>query len=142
MGRCVNSVVVGAPADAVWTVLRNFHQMDWAKGVVERVDVVGDRAGDQVGARRVLNGVFHETLLGIDDEERIIHYSIDDGPGPVSREMVRNYRGRVEAFPVTATGQTFVRWTSRYDSAHDDAVGELCNPIYQALLGALQRHFQ
>jgi hypothetical protein len=114
---------------------------DGAKGVVDRVDVVGDKAGDQVGAGRVLNGAFHETLLGLDDEDRVVLYSIDDGPGAVSRDAVRNYRGRVQVFPLTATNRSFVLWTSRYDSPNDAAVGELCNPIYQALLGALQRHF-
>ncbi len=148
MGKCYNSIVVNAPADEVWQALRNFHDMSWAPNVVTGIDAVGDFRADQIGARRVLNGVFQETLLGLNDLERELVYSIDDGPGAVSREAVSNYVGRVSVKPVTAgigagNGQTaaFVQWTSSYDSADDSAVGELCNPIYQALLQALQQHF-
>ena len=35
----------------------------------------------------------------------------------------------------------FVLWTSRYDALDEAAVGDLCDPIYQALLAALRRHF-
>jgi hypothetical protein len=42
---------------------------------------------------------------------------------------------------VTDTGQTLVVWSSSYDSDSSEAVGEFCNPIYQALLAALKSHF-
>ena len=34
----------------------------------------------KLSAKRVLNGAFHETLLALDDDARVIRYSIDDGP--------------------------------------------------------------
>ena len=55
--------------------------------------------------------------------------------------LTPDYTGKVRLFPITADGATFVEWTSRYESADEGAVGELCNPIYQALLSALRTHF-
>lgn len=141
MGRCYNSVVIDAPIDDVWTLLRNFHDLSWAPDVVTKVEATGGRKADQIGARRILNDAFHETLLSLDDRGRTLSYSIDDGPGPVSKESIRNYVGRVSARPITERSKTFVEWESTYDSPDDESVGELCNPIYQALLRALRAHF-
>ena len=55
---------------------------------------------------KVLNGVFHETLLALDDEERTFSYSIDDGPEAVSKENVQGYIGEVRVFPVTDDDST------------------------------------
>lgn len=141
MGKCYNSAVINAPCDKVWAALRNFHDLSWAPDVVTKVVPVGDRQGDQIGAGRILNDAFHETLLALDDLERSLSYRIDDGPGPVSRDSVSNYVGRVRVFPITQNNTTFIEWESTYESADSGAVGALCNPIYQALLKALQQHF-
>jgi hypothetical protein len=140
MGKCHNSTVVDSPVNETWETIRNFHRMGWAAPVVEKVDRVGDIAGDQPGARRVLNGVFHETLISLDDQRRHFAYSIDDGPGPVAKDAVSDYVGEVQLHPVTDSGQTLVVWTSTFESGSDEAVGELCNPIYRALLAALKAH--
>lgn len=142
MGSCYNSITITAPAEKVWSTIRNFHDLSWAAGVVEKADKVGDIGGDQVGARRVLNDAFHETLRSVDEADQSFTYSIDDGPGPVAADAVKNYLGSVKVFPITADGSSFVEWASNYDSANSDAVGELCNPIYQALLGALKKHLE
>ena len=142
MGKCYNSVVVKAPVDKVWATIRDFHKIqDWAPNVISDVKVVGALKGDQIGAKRVLNDAFHETLQGLDDVARTIQYTIDDGPGPVAKNAVRNYVGTVKVYPITSDGSTFVEWLSSYDSANSSAVGELCNPVYQALLKDLAGKF-
>lgn len=141
MGDCYNSILVKAPAEKVWAKVRNFHDMSWATGVVEKTEVVGDVKGDQVGARRVLNDVFHETVTALDDGARTLSYQITDGPGPLAKDAVKNYIGTIRILPVTADGSTFVEWTSAYESADDGKIAEFCNPIYMALLGALQKSF-
>lgn len=141
MGKCYNSAVINAPCEKVWNTIRNFHDFSWAPGVVTKAVAVGGLKGDQIGAKRILNDAFHETLLALDDHERTLSYSIDDGPGPVSKNAVRNYIGRVRVFPITENNATFIEWQSSYDSADAAAVGEFCNPIYQALLKALKQHF-
>ena len=141
MGQCYNSTVVDASITKVWEVMQNFHQMGWAAPVITQLDKVGGIDGNQVGAKRVLNNAFHETLVSIDEQDFTFDYSIDDGPGPIASDAVSNYVGTVKLHPVTDTGQTLVVWTSVYQSAEDQAVGDFCNPIYQGLLGALKANF-
>jgi len=138
---CYNSTLVPASVDDVWDALRSFHDLDWASGVITHLDVIGDVPDGQVGAQRVLNGAFHETLQSLDDARREFTYSIDDGPGPVASDAVANYVGRVRACPVTDADATFVEWVSEYESADPEAVREFCDPVYQALLQALKAHF-
>ena len=137
---CYNSVTVDAPVDKVWQALRNFHNLSWCPDVITQLEVVGDADGTETGAKRILNGAFHETLLTLDDEERTFSYSIDDGPEAVSNDNVQGYIGEVRVFPVTDNDATFVLWTSRWESS-GGGVQEFCDPIYRALLGALKNHF-
>ncbi len=140
MGTCYNTLIVNAPIDKVWKTVRDFHDLSWAKGVAEKVEVVGEQKGDQIGAKRVLNDAFHETLLELSDLTHTVQYRIDDGPGPLSQDSVKNYIGTLRLYPVTSDNATFAEWSSRYDSPDDAAGGEFCNPIYVALLGALKAH--
>lgn len=137
---CCNSAVIPAAVDQVWARLRDFHDLSAFPNVVEKVVKVGAAAGTQIGAKRVLNEAFHETLLALDDEARVIRYSIDDGPAAVSKDNVQGYIGQVRVFPVTADDTTFVLWTSTWASGGVGAA-EFCNPIYRALLADLQRTF-
>jgi hypothetical protein len=114
--------------------------MSWAAGVIEKLEPVGETGGTRIGARRILNGVFPETLLALDDVNRELKYSIDDGPGPVAKDQVAGYVGTVRVFPVTDGNGTFVEWSSSWQDSKG-GVKEFCDPIYQALLGALQKHF-
>jgi carbon monoxide dehydrogenase subunit G len=141
MGQCYNSAVVAAPLDRVWQALRDFHDVSWAKGVVEQVEIKGDKGPSEVGSQRVLNGAFVETLIELDDAAHRLRYTMDDGPGPLSKDVVDRYIGTVQLRPVTAGDQTFVEWVSDYESCDDAAVHSFCNPVYGALLQALVRHF-
>jgi len=137
---CYNSCAVNAPVDKVWTALSNFHDMSWASRVIESVEVVGDKGRDEIGAGRILNGVFHETLRAIDHDARVLEYSIDDGPGPVAKGVVNGYIGRVRVAPITTTDGSFIEWSSRWDKSNGE-VEDFCNPIYQALMNAMVAHF-
>lgn len=141
MGQCYNSTVIDATVDKVWEMINNFHELSWGDKVVTKVDVVGDIPGTEVGAKRILNDAFHETLLSIDSGGFSFSYSIDDGPGPVSKDSVSNYVGRVSLSPVTDSGKTFIEWVSTYESDSDSAVGDFCNPIYAGLLSSLNSKF-
>jgi carbon monoxide dehydrogenase subunit G len=131
MGSTFQEIEIKVPAETVWRAIRDFHDLSWTPNVVQKVDVIGDKAGDQPGAGRVLNGVFHETLRTLDDVAKTFTYSIDDGPGPLSDGQMKNYVGRV-VVEHTATG-TRVEWTSNWEM-NDDAIEEFCRPIYLALL--------
>ena len=134
------SVVIDASISDVWKNFTNFHVFSWAPNVITDVEKVGDIDGGSVGAKRVLNGVFHETLVELDDDAHILRYSIDDGPPPVSKEEISNYIGCVQLSADQEGGGILVEWTSSWDSNSDDAV-EFCQGIYVALLGELANSF-
>lgn len=133
------SVTVDASITDVWDRLKNFHDMSWSPNVISNVTKVGDVDGTEVGARRILNGAFHETLIEIDDNAYSFKYSIDDGPSPVSKHDVSNYVGTVKLS--TVDNNTLVEWSSSWDSNSEDAV-EFCHGIYVAVLGELNSSFQ
>jgi len=140
MGQTHQSTVIDAPVDTVWSAIRDFHNLLWAPNVITQLDVVGDHRGDQPGARRVLNGVFHETLHELDDETKSFSYSLDDAPSPISRDDVSNYVGRVTV-QAAPEGGTLVEWASQWER-NDDAGYEFCHPIYVALLADMKQSME
>ncbi|MHC4539026.1 MAG: SRPBCC family protein [Planctomycetota bacterium] len=141
MGRCYNSAVINAPLETVWERINDFHDLSWAPEVITKVDAVGGINGKAPGAKRVLNDLFHGTLISIDAELKTFSYGIDDGPEPVSKDSVSDYIGTVRLHPITDNDTTFIEWESTYSSADDGAVGDFCSPIYQALLTSLKNRF-
>lgn len=141
MPRCYQSIVIKAPTDKAWDTIRNFHDMSWAASVIQKCEAIGEKAGNEIGARRILNDVFHETLLECNDKEHRITYSIDEGPSPVSSAEVSNYIGELHLIPVTLDNSTFVEWSSTWDSVSEDAA-EFCHQIYVALLRELARQLE
>lgn len=139
--RCYNSIIIDASADKVWGTLKDFHDLSWSKNVVTKVEIVGDKSSDEIGAKRVLNDAFHQTLLSIDNDVKKFTYSLDDGPASVSKDNVEGFVGEVTVFPVTANNSSYVLWTSNWDSSKESGVAEFCNPIYIALLQVLKRNF-
>lgn len=132
------SIVINADLEDVWAKFGSFHDLSWAPKVVTSVEKIGDTSGTEIGAKRILNGVFLETLLSVDEVNHIISYSIDDGPSPVSKEEVSNYIGTIRLS--SADEGTLVEWDSDWDSNSDDAIA-FCSGIYVALLGELKAAF-
>lgn len=141
MGQTYQSVLINAPVDKVWARVRDFHDMSWAPDIITSIEVLGERKGDEPGARRIINGMFHETLCELSDAERSFRYRIDDGPSPVSRADVKNYFGQVSVRPVTGCGNTFVEWSSSWE-LNDKAAARFCHAIHVALLVALKQRLE
>ena len=135
------SIVIDAPITEVWAKINNFHDLSWAPNVITKVEKVGRVDGREVGAKRVLNDAFHETLVEIVDDEYTMKYSIDDGPTPVSKDDVSNYFGVVKLSPAIEGNGTLVEWSSSWESDAEDAV-EFCHGIYVALLDGLAESFK
>jgi hypothetical protein len=135
------SVVINTSIESVWKKLSNFHEMPWAVNVISSVEKVGDKDGSEVGAKRILNGAFHETLTRIEPQSYRLEYSIDDGPSPVSKEEVSNYIGVIQLGPAPDSEGTLATWTSSWESNSEDAV-EFCHGIYVALLNELAGQFK
>lgn len=125
----------------VWSKFNNFHDLSWAPNVITSVEKVGSVDGGEVGAKRILNHAFHETLVEIDHDKYALRYSIDDGPSPVSKEEVTNYYGVVKLSPTAEGNGTHVEWSSSWESNVEDAI-EFCHGIYVALLNELFESFK
>lgn len=137
---CYNSIVINSNAEVVFNTISNFHDLSWSKNVITKLDVIGDKKGNEIGAKRILNDAFHETLQSVDNDNKKFTYSIDDGPGPISKENVQSYLGEVIVIPITENDSSLVVWSSRWDSSNG-GVEDFCNPIYHALLQDMKSHF-
>ncbi len=133
MGTTYQSIVIQLPPESVWHSVRDFHDMSWTPNVITSLDRIGDRQGNEVGAGRVLNGAFHETLQAIDDDGHTFSYSIDEGPSPISSSDVHDYVGRVTVKATPDGGGSLVEWSSSWED-NDEAAYEFCHGIYVALL--------
>jgi len=136
MGDLSNTIDIKAPVSKVWETIRDFHDMSWAPGVITEVKKVGNKNGSEIGAQRILNDAFHETLIKLDSDGHTFSYTIDDGPDAVSNTSVQNYVGTVKVTP--AGDNTQVEWSASFNSERDNDVADFCNPIYRALLSALK----
>ena len=131
---CYNSIVIEAPAEKVWDVLRNFHELSWARNIITKVEIVGDKPFFEVGAKRIVNDSFYETLLSFDNHAKKFSYSIDDGPGVASKDNLIGYVGELTVLPVTENNSSFVLWTTTWELEKKEGVAEFLNPLYEALL--------
>jgi hypothetical protein len=139
MGKTYQSTTVNAPTDQVWNTIRNFHDMSWASSVITQCVPVGDLGGDQVGAKRVLNDAFHETLHDLNTVDHSIRYSIADGPALLNE--VDEYIGLLRVSPITDTNTSYVEWSSTW-SGKDQETAKCSSPIYVALLADLKSNFK
>ena len=141
MGKTYQSITINAPVEKVWQAVRDFHDMSWCPNVITKLEKIGDKAGDEIGAGRKLNDAFSETLRELDDSNMTFSYSIDDGPSPISKDDVKNYVGTVKLSSAPGAEETLVEWSSVWEN-NDDAAQEFCHSIYLALLGDMKRNLE
>ncbi len=141
MPSTTQSIIIKAPIKEVWNKISNFHDMSWAPNVITHVEKVGNKHGGEVGAKRILNNAFHETLIVFNADEYFFKYSVDDGPSPVSKDEVSNYIGVVELSTAPGEGETLVKWSSSWESNTEEATN-FCHGIYVALLEELAKSFK
>jgi hypothetical protein len=141
MGQTYQSILISAPVEKVWDAISDFHDVSWCSNVLTKLDKIGDKSGREVGAGRILNDAFHETLLEVNAAERMFRYSIDDGPPPISKSDVQNYVGKVVVRPVTEGSGTFVEWSSQWQN-NDQPAQEFCHPIYVAILTDMKKSLE
>lgn len=137
MGGCLNTITIDAPVQQVWARIADFHDLSWT-GLGESLERLGSTPGDQVGARRLIEGEFEETLLARDEATRTIEYRLDRGPGPLAPPALRGYVGRLRLTPITATGGTFVEWSTRFEVGDEAGVAAMCDPFYRSALQGLR----
>lgn len=140
MGKTYQTAVINAPLHKVWDKIKDFHDMSWASGVVEKCEAVGNLKGNQIGARRALNDAFHETLVEFSELDKSFKYRIDDGPSPVSKNDVKDYIGAVRLIPITDNDTCLIEWSSSWEAPTEEAC-DFCHNIYMAFFADLQKAF-
>ncbi len=117
MPQIVTSTVLASPAGEVWALLRDFAAIgNWHPALPPCE--IEDGPADRVGCARVfpLAGHHRETLVTLDDRQRIIAFAFADNAGL----PVRGYTSTMTAHPVTLSDQTYVEWSSRFDCDEAD----------------------
>mgnify|MGYP001827227115 FL=1 len=99
-------IKVAARAGQVWRTVRDFHDFSWSTTIAS-CEAIGSKPGNVVGAQRLLNGAFADTLIEHNDGTYTMPYSIDYGPNPISAGDVREYIGHPKLRPITHDNTTF-----------------------------------
>ena len=124
--KVMRSVVIDAPIDRVWQVVRRFDGVaNWNPGVVAARMETGEPT--EIGSIRSLEivdgSVFRETLLEHSDSEHFYTYDIIVSPLPCS-----NYVATHRFIEITEGNKTLGIWQGEFDCDPADA-GELDNIV-------------
>jgi uncharacterized protein YndB with AHSA1/START domain len=107
MARAYASIILKAPVETVWSIVRDFNALPkWTGGGVTTSKIEKGLDADVVGCVRAFhlaNGVLvRERLLMLDDAKRCFTYNFETPAFPV-----KNYLATLRLYPVTHTDQTF-----------------------------------
>jgi len=143
MAKVYASIVITAPASAVWDVIRDFNALPkWTPFVAES-RIEQNAASDKVGCIRNFRlrngGRIRERLLALSDYEMFCTYSILESP-----MGVENYLATLRLIPVTEGDHTFAEWSAEFDASPDREaalVEDIGRNVFAAGLGALKTKF-
>ena len=135
------SSVIPAPAQRVWTVVRDFNAMpEWNATI--RNSVIESGPADRIGCRRILTfddgSVWTHELTGLSDADMTIAYAIVGTP-PVTKIPMRDYRAVIRLEPVTDGDRCFISWRANLETDQPDAARERAGAIFQAGFDGLRR---
>jgi uncharacterized protein YndB with AHSA1/START domain len=119
MARAYASIILKAPVEAVWSIVRDFNGLpNWAPGIAKS-RIEGGLDADVVGCVRAFHladgTLVRERLLMLDDARRCLSYNFETPAFPV-----RNYLATLRLYPVTHGDQTFAEWEATFDEAPED----------------------
>jgi hypothetical protein len=144
MIKVYTSSVIDAPADSVWSTVRDFNALPRWTPFVADSRIEGGLPSDQVGCVRnfVLKdgGAIREQLLALSDFDYTCTYSILDSP-----MGVENYVATLKLTPVTDGNRTFAEWWAEFDAppGRDAELAEsIGQGVFQAAFTALKQLFR
>jgi uncharacterized protein YndB with AHSA1/START domain len=119
VARAYASIILKAPIETVWGLIRDFNGLpSWAPPVTKS-KIEGGLDADVVGCVRsfYLRDGMHvrERLLMLDDARYTFTYNFEKPAFPI-----RNYIATLRLYPVTHTDQTFAEWEASFDESPDD----------------------
>jgi uncharacterized protein YndB with AHSA1/START domain len=119
MARAYASIILKAPVETVWSLVRDFNGLPkWAPAVA-RSKIENGLDSDVVGCVRSFytkDGThIRERLLVLDDANWTFTYNFEKPAFPV-----KNYIATLRLYPVTQTDETFAEWEATFDEAPGD----------------------
>ncbi|MAZ04392.1 MAG: MxaD family protein [Sneathiella sp.] len=116
MARVYISTVISAPADRVWSVIRDFNALpDWTPFVADsRIEegLPSDKIGCVRAFRLTDGGFIRERLLALSDYDYSFSYAILESPMGVD-----NYVSTLKLIPITDGDKTFAEWSAEFECA-------------------------
>jgi hypothetical protein len=143
MPKAYASTVIDAPADTVWSAVRDFNGLaTWYGSVIARSRIEEGKAADQVGCVRdfyLQDGAhLRERLLAFSDADRSYTYNFETTPFDV-----QNYCATLRVTPVTDTNRSFVEWWTTFDCPPERSaewIGTFADGVFKGGLEALRAH--
>ncbi|MEX2630611.1 MAG: SRPBCC family protein [Tistlia sp.] len=143
MVRVYTSSVLGAPADRVWRLVRDFNALpEWHPAIADS-RIENGLPGDRVGCVRNFNlkdgGNIREQLLSLSDFDLTFSYAILESPMGVD-----NYLATLKLTPVTDGDRTFAEWSAEFDCApgRERELAELVGQgVFQGGFDTLKQRF-
>lgn len=143
MVRVYTSSVIDAPAERVWSRIRDFNGLPSWVPVVAESRIEGGQPADKVGCVRSFRlkdgGALRERLLTLSDYDYTCSYSILESP-----MGVRDYVATLKLSPVTDGDRTFAEWSAEFECepGREEALAELVGQgVFQPAFDALKREF-
>ena len=140
--KVVETTIVDAPPEKVWSLVSDFAHAEWLPGVV-RVEASGGDVPDQARRRLIMaDGGVVEELLTKRDAERMmlgVHREGDD----LKRLPATNYTALITLRPGAEAGKTNVEWKARFYRGYpnNDPPAALNDDVAIAAVTALQRAY-
>jgi uncharacterized protein YndB with AHSA1/START domain len=143
MVKVYTSSVINAPADRVWSALRDFNALPkWHPAIAES-RIEGNEPADKVGCVRDFTlkdgGRIRERLLALSDFDYSCTYSILESPMGVS-----NYVATLKLTPITDGNRSFAEWTAEFDcepGREAQLAQTIGQGVFQGGFDALKRSF-
>jgi uncharacterized protein YndB with AHSA1/START domain len=116
MARAYASIILKAPVETVWSLVRDFNGLPgWAPNIA-RSKIEHGLDADVVGCVRSFHtrdgAHVRERLLSLDDAHYSYSYNFEKPAFPV-----KHYVATLRLYPVTQTDQTFAEWEASFDEA-------------------------
>ena len=143
MIRVYVSTVIDAPADTVWSRIRDFNGLPQWHPAIADSRIENNEPSDRVGCIRHFHtregGMIRERLLALSDYDFSCSYEILESP-----MGVEHYVATLKLTPVTDGNRCFAEWSAEFDCAEGrerELTTSIGDGVFQGGLEALKRHF-